>query len=440
METTKIIVQVLAVVNLLLSLLMFIRLRQPTSLILWAIKVLTSAISPFLLLIGVLTAILGYILDSSWLLIAMGGFSAILFLLHISIIIRAPYFAIGFKKVFGAKWQKRIPEERKTRFLSKRYVLWLPKSLDIIFETNIPYYTYQDSGRQLLCDVWQPPKHTKPSGLAFIYLHGSAWAVLDKDSGTRKFFRHLASQGHVIMDLAYRLFPETNFMGMVHDTKYAIAWMKSNADKYSVDPERIVLGGASAGGHLSLLSAYTAQNSDFLPKDLEGIDLNVRGVISLYGPTDLIATYNHCRQDLADKKKSKEKKKGNNIGTSAWMQKGMGKQIHQLGFDKDVEPGMLTPMLGGTPDEVPEVYAKFSPSSYVHKECPATLLIQGNHDIITSVTATREFHTRLVSKKVPAVLHVIPQTDHAFDLILPKISPSAHNAMYDIERFLALMV
>ena len=37
-------------------------------------------------------------------------------------------------------------------------------------------------------------------------------------------------------------------------------------------------------------------------------------------------------------------------------------------------------------------------------------------------------------------MHILPQTDHAFDLILPKISPSAHNALYDVERFLALMV
>ena len=36
-------------------------------------------------------------------------------------------------------------------------------------------------------------------------------------------------------------------------------------------------------------------------------------------------------------------------------------------------------------------------------------------------------------------MHILPQTDHAFDLILPKISPSAHNAIYDVERFLALM-
>ena len=45
----------------------------------------------------------------------------------------------------------------------------------------------------------------------------------------------------------------------------------------------------------------------------------------------------------------------------------------------------------------------------------------------------------LVKEKVPTVMHILPQTDHAFDHILPKISPSAHNAFYDMERFLALI-
>lgn len=39
---------------------------------------------------------------------------------------------------------------------------------------------------------------------------------------------------------------------------------------------------------------------------------------------------------------------------------------------------------------------------------------------------------------VIVAMHLLPQTDHAFDLILPKISPSAHNAIYDVERFLSL--
>jgi acetyl esterase/lipase len=118
------------------------------------------------------------------------------------------------------------------------------------------------------------------SGLAFIYLHGGAWYFLDKDLGTRPFFRHLAAQGHVIMDVDYRLAPETDIMGMVNDVKRAIVWMKENAYTYGVNPNRIVVGGGSSGGHLALLSAYTTKNLRFTPKELEGKDISVCAVIS----------------------------------------------------------------------------------------------------------------------------------------------------------------
>ena len=56
------------------------------------------------------------------------------------------------------------------------------------------------------------------------------------------------------------------------------------------------------------------------------------------------------------------------------------------------------------------------------------------------VHTTRILNTLLLKKKVPTIMHILPQTDHAFDLILPKISPSAHNAIFDVERFLALQI
>jgi acetyl esterase/lipase len=84
---------------------------------------------------------------------------------------------------------------------------------------------------------------------------------------------------------------------------------------------------------------------------------------------------------------------------------------------------------------MPEEYSNLT---YVHKDCPATLFIHDEQDILAPVKATRHLYSKLKEVGVPVVLHVLPQTDHAFDLILPKISPSAHNAYYDVERFLAL--
>jgi acetyl esterase/lipase len=432
-----IMVILLASVNLLMTRFALIPLRQPTTPAVWMVKVFISALSPVLFLAGIITILLGIILNSLP-AIAIGSCSAFLYLIHIIKISSARDSPTGLEKAFSEKWENRIHQEKKNRLLRNRYVLVLPDSPDPIFNQNVSFHTIGE--RQLLCDIWQPPNNISHSGLAFIYLHGSAWTHLDKDYGTRIFFRHLASQGHVIMDVAYRLFPETDFMGMVHDAKYAIAWMKAQAAAYGVNPKRIVLGGGSAGAHIALLAAYTSQNKQFMPADLEKVDLNVRGVVSLYGQADLKATYYHTCQHITTRSALAKKKKGSSGGMPQWIRKGMGDNYHRLGFDKEAEPGMLAPMLRGNPDERSECYSLFSPITHVHKDCPPTLFIHGKHDILAPVNAIRQLYSQLTEAGVPAVMHLIPQTDHAFDLILPKISPSAHNAYYETERFLALMI
>jgi acetyl esterase/lipase len=406
---------------------------------LWAIKVYSSALASFLFVAAAILVFLGWKLSDLPLML-LNGISAMIFWYHIISVGRAPDADTGFAAAFGPQWEAKSEAQSPGGLLAGRFVLQLPPVPDPVFEQDIEFHKIPDGGRRLLCDIWQPPKNRPRSGLALIYLHGSAWTLLDKDFGTRTFFRHLANQGHVIMDVAYRLFPETDLMGMVHDVKHAIAWLKAQAAHYRIDPGQVVIAGGSAGGHIALLAAYTDQDRQFTPEDLMGYDLSTQAVISLYGPTNLTATYYHTAQDRNNQSALSKKKEGASGGMPSWMEKKMGANFHRLGFDKQVEPGMLAPMLGGTPDEVSAQYEMFSPLTHVHTACPPTLLIQGEHDIIVPVASNRELYTRLIKAGVPAVLHLLPQSDHAFDLILPKISPSAQNAYYSIERFLALQV
>ena len=52
---------------------------------------------------------------------------------------------------------------------------------------DISFATIPGNNPKLVCDVWQANTSVTPSGLAFIYMHGSAWSLLDKDVGTRPF-------------------------------------------------------------------------------------------------------------------------------------------------------------------------------------------------------------------------------------------------------------
>jgi acetyl esterase/lipase len=279
-----------------------------------------------------------------------------------------------------------------------------------------------DTDRHLLCDVWSPA-NGDASGLAFIFLHGGAWYMMDKDVLTRPFFRHLVAQGHVVMDVAYRLCPEVDIYGMIGDVKRAIAWMKTNASRYGVNPEKIVIGGGSAGGHLALLAAYAPGHAALVPEDLRTADLSVCGVISYYGPTDMLAEYQHTNQ----RRLLLEDLPPVSIGPDAAL------TVTPATWRMDV-------LLGGWPQDALPTYQLASPSTHVHPNCPPTLLIQGSLDFITPVDATRALYTNLAESGVPAINVVFPWTDHAFDMLLPQINPAAQSALYDVDRFLALLL
>ena len=443
MNAITFILQILATVvctlAALVSIPLFFPFRWPAALM-WGIKLFASALSPFLAFIGVFTMLVGMATNSLFLTV-IGLYVTLVFFLHFVLVTRPPQKSNGFTQAFGVDWKTRIPADLAAHFLPRRTILRLPPVPEPRLEQNVSFFTIPGIERKLLCDVWQPPEGVQQTGVAMIFLHGSAFYFLDKDLGTRPLFRHLAAQGYVIMDVAYRLAPETDIGGMIHDAKRAIVWMKEHAALYAIDPSQIVVCGGSAGGHLALMAAYTARNPAFVSADLQNKDDSVKAVIAIYGANDLAALYYHTKQHLTTRSLPGKNKKAVPTKMPGWMVKAIGKDYDRLGLNKDfAQIGMIATLLGGHPDERPEPYLFFSPITHVTPDCPPTLLIHGAHDIMAPVASTRLLYRRLMAEKVPAVLHILPQTDHAFDLALPKIAPAAHNAIYDIERFLALQV
>lgn len=421
----------------LMSIVLFLQFRWPAA-AMWGLKLFASALATVFMFVGILTLVAGVATNSIF-ICAVGAYVALVYLVHFFRVTRKA--AGGFKKAFGPNWKRQIKRGQTKHFLPSPRVLTLPPVPEPRLKQNIPFATVPSTGRKLLCDIWRPPTSVKPSRLAFIYMHGSAFYILDKDYGTRPFFRHLAAQGHVIMDVAYRLAPEADLMGMIHDVKRAIAWMKENANSYAVDPDRTILGGSSAGGYLALMAAYTNGETRFSPGEFVGKDFSCRAVIAEYPATDLEALYYHTNQHLTTRSGSGNPKRKVPTEMPGWMKKRLKKDFHRLGMDKAFENvGSIAPLMGGHPDECPERYKFFSPITHVTSTCPPTLLIQGTDDIMAPIKSTSLLYDRLVSEKVPAIMHVLPQTDHGFDLLWPKIAPSAHSAFYDVERFMALMV
>jgi len=410
---------ILSTLSLLMSILLLIKTESPIGWFILIPKDISCALSPIWALIGAVGALIGWAYHAFW-VIPVGVLGAGMMIWYIW---QSTRDHKGFEGAFGAGWSEQIKPEQAKLMVQKRWSLFLKMkaSPEPSFEHDVALWTIPGTERELLCDIWRPA-NGKGSGLAFIYYHGGGWAAFDKDFGTRPFFRHLVSQGHTVMDVAYRLIPEADIFGMIGDVKRAIAWMKANANQYGVNPEKIVLGGASAGGHLALLAAYSPEHPEFTLNELNEVDLSVCGVISYYGPTDLLDTYDYMNlQKLEDR-------------PSAPIEKNL-KPSERLQY-----AGRLDMLLGGWPKDVAAMYQLASPISHVDQGCPPTLLIQGKQDFVTSVDATSALYKKLVESGVPAINIVFPWTDHAFDLLFPQISPAAQSALYDVDRFLALMM
>jgi len=406
---------ILSGLSLLMSALFLVR-PKPQLLFILFLPLAASALSPIWAIIGAVGAVLGWAYEAYW-AVTMGIVGAITMILYVWGCTRDHK---GFENAFGAGWKDQIPLEQTRHMVKRRWSFFLrmKASPEPIWERDIPFWTIPDTDRQLLCDIWRPADG-KTTGLAYVFLHGSAWAVGDKDMLTRPFFRHLAAQGHTVMDVAYRLVPEVNIYGMVGDAKRAVAWMKANADRYVVKPEKIVLGGGSAGAHIALLAGYTPEHPELTQEELKGADLSVCGMITYYPPTDLVAgskRYNNKRQPPVP------------LGTKADPQKAFR------------YAGRLDILLGGYPEDVPNMYRLACPTTHVHPGSPPTLILRGDRDCLNPKEGNQELYAKLVESGVPAIDVLFPWTEHGFDLLLPQISPPAQSALYDVDRFLALLV
>ncbi len=391
-------------------------------------KGFAGPLSPFLALIGLKGTLLA-LWRRDWLSLAAGLSALLLARRHIQNV-TAPHEEFTF--AFGPDWQKRIPPHLQWRLRAKRYDLrplptpTPPTSPDTIIGCH------QETGEPLLADIWQPPSGTPHTGIGIIYLHGSGWHYMDKDfqGTTRPLFHYLACQGHVIADVAYTLAPKATIIPMIADVKRAIAWMKTNAADLGLNPDRVVLMGGSAGAHLALLAAYTPNHAILDPADIGGADTAVHGVISYYGITDMVSGHERlCHISptpalLAPRVEWLLQRGGWIAGDGCYVQ----------------APQMIPFALGGLPDEDPDMYQLASPLTQVGPHCPPTLLINGAHDVGPDIGQHRQLQAALYRHHVPCAHVELADADHAFDLIAPRWSPAAQAALYDVERFLGLLV
>ena len=161
-------------------------------------------------------------------------------------------------------------------------------------QSDIPY---ADSGheRQVL-DVYTPAERANKRLPVIFWIHGGGWQAGDKsDVGLKP--KVLTERGFIFVSTNYRLLPAIKMEELTSDVARALAWVHKNISRFGGDPERIFVGGHSAGAQLA---ALLCTDHRYLMKENVSFDI-LRGCVPVDGDTyDIpkIITTAELRQQL----------------------------------------------------------------------------------------------------------------------------------------------
>ncbi|RFS81170.1 alpha/beta hydrolase [Actinomadura spongiicola] len=168
---------------------------------------------------------------------------------------------------------------------SERAVDGLPGRPGIVYD--------EESGERL--DVWGVGGgEPRP---VFVYLHGGYWMALSRDVSSF-MARMLHEQGIATVVPDYTLAPKATLEEIVRQVRAAVAWVHRRGGEHGLDPERIVVGGSSAGGHLTGMTMVGGWQERFgLPEDVVKAAMPVSGLFDIR-PITRIYVNEYVRLDL----------------------------------------------------------------------------------------------------------------------------------------------
>jgi acetyl esterase/lipase len=290
------------------------------------------------------------------------------------------------------EFQSRFGTDVRARSREAEYARTQPLLLtDLLKGPAVPAIRFQErvfanpEGETLRLDVYRPAyEHGPLPGV--IVVHGGTWQ--DGDNGDfLSLNAYLASRDLVVASINYRLAPRWKFPAARDDVFAAIAHLKVHGQEFGLDPTRLAILGREAGGQLALLAAYTSGEPA------------IKGVISLYGPTDLRFGYEHpAPRLLADSRRR------------------------------------LETYLGGPPAQAGDAYAAASPINFVTPATPPTLLIHGMRDGVVSPDESARLEQKLQEAGVKHLFVRLKWATHGCDRSFG--GPCGQVTTYAIERFI----
>lgn len=224
-------------------------------------------------------------------------------------------------------------------------------------EQDVVYDTV--NGRELRADLYRPEGGGVPTRTAIVLIHGGGWILGDRHM-MEPLGSAFAARGFLAVAVEYRLVREAAWPAQLDDILTAVRWLADNAQRLGIDPARIVVGGASAGGQLAMMAAASLRDRP-----------RVAAVISLFTASDLTVDPAPARGQF---------------GAAA--------------------------LLGAQASDAAVRAA--SPLHQVTADFPPVFLLHGGADWMIDPVSSVKLYGRLAELGVPAELHIVAAALHEF--------------------------
>ncbi len=261
-----------------------------------------------------------------------------------------------------AERPKRTPKALETGY---------PRKLDVVYKTV--------GKRELPFDMYYPAEDSAKPCPVIVYTHGGGWAAGSRygaaSGGFAPLFKELTARGFCIVSVEYRLYSKEGTVRMrdcVIDSKDALRYLVKNSSELGVAPEKVFVFGDSAGGQIAQMLTLSPPKSLPGAPELADVDYKVAGGLSWYGPCDFENPnlFNHDdRPNFRDR---------------------FGPRI----IDPD-----------DSPEEKLRLYREMSPITYLKKDSPPLLMIQGDSD--TTIPVKHAYHMEKKAKELGAPVEIL---------------------------------
>ena len=233
------------------------------------------------------------------------------------------------------------------------------------------------NGTVLTLDLYRPADVSGPLPV-IVFIHGGGW---NRGRKERCPAVRIVDAGYAVASIDYRLTTVAPFPAQIEDCKAAVRWLRANASKYNLDPDRIGVWGFSAGGHLAALLG----TSGGVP-ELEGggdnlnVSSRVQAVLAVSAPVDFLRLYHDALTTPTEK-----------------------------------TPKVLAAirmLMGGPIEEHKTTAIQASPLHYVSKDDPPFLIIHGEEDPTVPVIQCQLLSEALKRAGVETTLEIASGRGH----------------------------